>query len=655
MRGDPLLEGNRVNDMYEVDLCRSYNSSPVPSSQHAVSASTSTSVSSSENDAALVADAVPINRAQLWHNRLNHCSNNALKLFNSSYGRGSLFSKRELRTFQQSICAGCALGKLTMKPVNRSGPSPSQAAESAKPLLPGELVVLDLAVSPVESTGGSNYCLVIMDVSTRYVWSYFLHSKASSDICEKFTLWSDTVRADGVTALAFTTIRSDNGSEFIDSNFVALCLSKGIRRELSPPYGHVYLVERVIRTIQDDARALLQQSGMNKSFWADAVSYATYVYNRLPSRLSPKSKFHLWYGKEPSLSRLRTFGSESIVYAKEYDNLRKKWDPKAFRGRFLGLDTTSPHSYRIWKPSSHCVINTANVVFDENVRPNAESTASADQSSLDAFFLTPVGATVSPPIHEPPESSASPSDSADLSTSSSQPSSAPSVDPTLNDYSQFGNPRLERLIAEHAANPISSRLRRNKATSSSPTPVSTSASTSDSRHSPNLPGGYAAFIAATMTQSVVSRSIPTSVKKALESRDSAHWKLAIDSEVASLAKNDTFEVVPRSEAPRVLGTHWVFKVKETFDGEIARFKARCTVLGNLQKAGFDYEETFAPVVRYDTLRYLLAVSASRGYFVHQMDVDTAFLNGSMEGEPDIFVELPPDYPIPSHLSHVDRT
>ena len=64
------------------------------------------------------------------------------------------------------------------------------------------------------------------------------------------------------------------------------------------------------------------------------------------------------------------------------------------------------------------------------------------------------------------------------------------------------------------------------------------------------------------------------------------------------------------------------KIKQSIDGVIERFKARCHILGNLQREGFDYDETFAPVVRYTTVRSLIALSASRNYVLHQMDVDT---------------------------------
>jgi hypothetical protein len=122
-------------------------------------------------------------------------------------------------------------------------------------------------------------------------------------------------------------------------------------------------------------------------------------------------------------------------------------------------------------------------------------------------------------------------------------------------------------------------------------------------------------------------NIPKTYRQATSEENPHHiqWREAIAKEVESLYKNETFTIVPRPEKCRVLGLKWVFRVKENQDGSIDRYKARCTALGNLQRNGIDYGETFSPVVRYSTVRTLLAVAAQQDLLVHQMDVDTAFL------------------------------
>ena len=86
---------------------------------------------------------------------------------------------------------------------------------------------------------------------------------------------------------------------------------------------------------------------------------------------------------------------------------------------------------------------------------------------------------------------------------------------------------------------------------------------------------------------------------------------------------------------------WVFKVKNKPNRAVDRFKARLVAKGYSQQPGIDYTETFPPVVRLNSLRSLLAYAVSKKLLIHQMDVVTAFLNGSHEEE--IYMEQPSGY------------
>ena len=80
---------------------------------------------------------------------------------------------------------------------------------------------------------------------------------------------------------------------------------------------------------------------------------------------------------------------------------------------------------------------------------------------------------------------------------------------------------------------------------------------------------------------------------------------------------------------KAVGCKWVFKVKEDSYGKLI-FKARLVAKGYSQREGIDYNETFAPVIKYQSLRMLLAIANQTGMVVHQMDVSTTFLNGFLE-------------------------
>jgi hypothetical protein len=114
--------------------------------------------------------------------------------------------------------------------------------------------------------------------------------------------------------------------------------------------------------------------------------------------------------------------------------------------------------------------------------------------------------------------------------------------------------------------------------------------------------------------------------------EGVHWKKAIDEEYASIMKHDTWDLVELPPDRRPVTCKWVFNVKQKADGSIDRYKARLVARGFTQAEGIDYHETFSPVVKMTSIRVLLAITAIRDLELHQMDVKTAFLNGSIEEE-----------------------
>ena len=100
--------------------------------------------------------------------------------------------------------------------------------------------------------------------------------------------------------------------------------------------------------------------------------------------------------------------------------------------------------------------------------------------------------------------------------------------------------------------------------------------------------------------------------------------------------NDVWEVVPRPQSRSVVGSQWIYKIKYAADGSVEKYKARFVEKGYAQKEGIDYEETFAPVARYTSIRIVVSLAAQMGWEIHQMDVKTMFLNGEIEEE--VYIE-----------------
>ena len=94
--------------------------------------------------------------------------------------------------------------------------------------------------------------------------------------------------------------------------------------------------------------------------------------------------------------------------------------------------------------------------------------------------------------------------------------------------------------------------------------------------------------------------------------------------------------LPKSRKP--VGCKWVFKKKTKSDGSIERYKARLVAQGFSQKQGLDYDETFSPVIRFESFRTLVAIAVQKGLKLHQLHITAAFLNGHLEEE--VFMKQP---------------
>ncbi|XP_057246841.1 uncharacterized mitochondrial protein AtMg00820-like [Beta vulgaris subsp. vulgaris] len=87
------------------------------------------------------------------------------------------------------------------------------------------------------------------------------------------------------------------------------------------------------------------------------------------------------------------------------------------------------------------------------------------------------------------------------------------------------------------------------------------------------------------------------------------WIEAMNEEIKMIEKNNTWELVEKPEEKEVIGLKWVYKVKYNEDGSIQKYKARLVAKGYSQQPGIDFNETYAPVVRMETIRSVLALAA----------------------------------------------
>ena len=119
------------------------------------------------------------------------------------------------------------------------------------------------------------------------------------------------------------------------------------------------------------------------------------------------------------------------------------------------------------------------------------------------------------------------------------------------------------------------------------------------------------------------------------------WRAAMDKEIEALEVTNTWILVPLPPRKCPIGYKWVYRVKYLPDETTERYKARLVAKGFTQKLGLDYSETFSSVAKFVSVRIVLSLATMKGWFLHQMDVNNAFLHGDLVE--DIYMCLPPGF------------
>ena len=143
---------------------------------------------------------------------------------------------------------------------------------------------------------------------------------------------------------------------------------------------------------------------------------------------------------------------------------------------------------------------------------------------------------------------------------------------------------------------------------------------------------------------------PTTYTQAMNSDNHIQWEKAMQDEYDSIQSCGTWSLVKLPNNRKAIGCKWVYKIKRNADGSIDRYKARLVAKGFSQKEGIDYNETFAPVAKFCSIRALLALAARDDMEIHQMDVKTAFLNGDLDV--DIYMQQPQGYVVDGKEDYV---
>jgi transposase InsO family protein len=300
-----------------------------------------------ELDTCLIAK---INMGWLWHRRLAHVGmKNLHKLLKGEH----ILGLTNVHFEKDRVCSACQAGKQ----VSANHPH-KNIMTTDRPL---ELLHMDL-FGPISyiSISVSKYCPVIVDDYSCFTWVFFLQEKSQT----QETLKGFLRRAQNEFGLRIKKIRSDNGTEFKNSQIEGFLEEEGIKHEFSSPYTPQQngVVERKNRTLLDMARTMLDEYKTPDRFWVEAINTACYSNRLYLHRILKKTSYELLTSKNPNVSYFGVFGSKCFILIKR--GRKSKFAPKAVKGFLLGYDSNT-RAYRVFNKSTGLVEVSYDIVFDE--------------------------------------------------------------------------------------------------------------------------------------------------------------------------------------------------------------------------------------------------------------------------------------------------
>ncbi|GJT20467.1 retrovirus-related pol polyprotein from transposon TNT 1-94 [Tanacetum coccineum] len=380
---------------------------------------------------------------------------------------------------------------------------------------------------------------------------------------------------------SIVSIRKDNGREFDNEvqfgNYYDL---NEISYNFSAPHTPQSngVVERKNRTLQEMSRTMLNEQSIPQNFWCNAVDTSTYIINRVSiRRILGKTLYELLRGRKPNLNYFRVFGSKCFILNTK--DYLTKFDPKSYEGVFLGYSQNSK-AYIILNKQTMKVEESLNVTFDETPPPPKTSPLEDDELVEEEA----IEVSKTKPIGN---------DLEDISLENNQ---------IVNIKESKTHP-LENVIGN-----LNQRTLRSQAQDKS---------------------NFFCFI---------STIEPKNINEALKDEN---WVMAMQEELNQFKTNDVWELVPNPMDMTIIGTKWVYRNKLDENGVVTRNKARLVAQGYNQQEGIDYDETYAPVARLESIRILLAYACALDFKLYQMDVKSAFLNGFINEE--VYVAQPPGF------------
>ena len=613
----------------------------------------------------------------LLHYRLGHLSFQAL---------GRKFPSLFASCCKDKLgCDVCELAKHT----RATYPSSSERSQN-----PFEVVHSDVwGPSVVTSLLGERWYVTFIDGFSRCTWLYLLKQKC--DVLSAFKNFYALICNQYNAKVKI--FRSDNGTEYVNQNFDDFLSSNGIVHQTTcvNTAAQNGVAERKNRHLLEVARSLMFTMNVPKFLWGEAVKTAAYLVNRMPSRvLNYKTPIECLSGANSFIVPPKVFGCTCFVH--DYRNSVGKLDPRAVRCIFVGYSPTQK-GYRCWCPTERRFNVSMDVTFREK-EPFYSSSISTSQNigceGENSNKGSVSGGSVLVPMLDASQSEHGKQGEENVSTNEDinnstdhegcdsptlqqvmqppTPLSTGSRSPTLEPVPHDGTE--ESMVRTPAPGDPPLVYYRRRKVLNEPTHDTTEEDTETSLAAPNSPiddcpialrkpvrntdiparlkdcVGYEHDLAKFVSYEKCSSSLKgfiasldsTSIPKDWsDAMKDPKWKAAMLEEMNALEKNNTWELVELPSDKDPVGCKWVYTIKHNPEGKVERYKARLVAKGYTQTYGVDYEETFAPVPKMNSIRALISCASNLGWDLHQLDVKNAFLHGDLQEE--IYMHIPPGF------------
>ncbi|KMQ89570.1 retrovirus-related gag-pol polyprotein [Lasius niger] len=484
-------------------------------------------------------------------------------------------------------CETCLKSKLTRLPFPKSSENESTS-------------VLDLIHTDVcgpmrtRSPSGKRYMITFIDDYSKYTIIYLLNQK--SEVENKLREYIALVT--NKFGHKPRIIRSDRGGEYTSKSIKSYLALEGICFQYTAPFTPEQngTAERKNRTLIEMARCLITEAELTYQFWGEAVSTANYIQNRTLTRSTNATPFELWNGYKPSIDHFQIFGNKCYVHVPQ--EKRHKLQNTSIQMIFVGYDENSK-AYRCYDPVNRKLVISRNVRFVMKKVHSGEIELDHSRENSEGQIL--------------------------------KEKNKEALDTNTWDRNEDQSEHEDSMLNYETAESDTSL---NSSQENDTTVIQNTTERQSQRTNKGVPPNHFGEWVNVITE-------PKSLSEALADKNKEEWINVMKDEMASLKRNQTWELCELPKGREAISCKWIYKLKTDEKGNITRYKARLVAQGFCQKYGTDYDEVFAPVAKQTTFRILLSIASKEKMIVRHLDAKTAFLNGKLEQS--IYMKQPPGF------------